>query len=40
MGLGLLLGTEAPVITPDGVDFSFYKGWCNESLRHEQLHHE
>ena len=23
-GLGLLLGTEAPVITPNGVDFSFF----------------
>ena len=23
IGLGLLLGTEAPVITPNGIDFSF-----------------
>ena len=23
LGLGLLLGTEAPVMTPDGIDFPF-----------------
>ena len=23
IGLGLLVGTEAPVVTPNGVDFSF-----------------